>query len=218
MSEHQLSLIYNTQREKMVIPEYGRNVQNMIHFACKMEDRDERNKIAKAIISVMGQLNPHLRDITDYNHKLWAHMFIMSEFKLDVDSPYPIPSAESFTTKPANVPYPSNDIRFGHYGKTVERLIEAACKYEEGEEKQYLVGRIANLMKRSNLQWNSDATKDETIIKDLRNMSKNQLTLSEDFVFESASDLLKKNANKKRTFKGKGKSSSNKGRNFKKRY
>jgi len=216
MSEHQLSLIYNTQRGKMVIPEYGRNVQNMIHFACTKEDREERNKIAKAIISVMGQLNPHLRDITDYNHKLWAHLFIMSDFKLDVDSPYPIPSAETFTTKPAVVPYPSNDIKYGHYGKTVERLIEAAIKYDEGEEKQFLVGRIANLMKRSNLQWNSDSAKDETILKDLKTMSEGKLTLAEDFEFQSVGDLMKKgSSNKKRNFKGKPKG---KGRNYKKRY
>ncbi len=197
----------------MVIPEYGRNVQKMIDFACTVESREERNKIANAIISVMGQLNPHLRDITDFNHKLWAHLFIMSDFHLDVDSPYPKPSPESLAEKPEKVDYPSNNIRFGHYGKTVERLIEAASKYDDGEEKDYLVGRIANLMKRSNLQWNSDSVKDETILKDLKQLSGDKLQVNESFVFESASDLLKKGG-KKRSFKGKGK---NKGRNFKKR-
>ena len=197
----------------MVIPEYGRNVQKMIDFACTVESREERNKIANAIISVMGQLNPHLRDITDFNHKLWAHLFIMSDFHLDVDSPYPKPSPESLAEKPEKVDYPSNNIRFGHYGKTVERLIEAASKYDDGEEKDYLVGRIANLMKRSNLQWNSDSVKDEPILKDLKQLSGDKLQVNESFVFESASDLLKKGG-KKRSFKGKGK---NKGRNFKKR-
>ncbi len=197
----------------MVIPEYGRNVQKMIDFACTVESREERNKIANAIISVMGQLNPHLRDITDFNHKLWAHLFIMSDFHLDVDSPYPKPSPESLAEKPEKVDYPSNNIRFGHYGKTVERLIEAASQYDDGEEKDYLVGRIANLMKRSNLQWNSDSVKDETILKDLKQLSGDKLQVNESFVFESASDLLKKGG-KKRSFKGKGK---NKGRNFKKR-
>ena len=197
----------------MVIPEYGRNVQKMIDFACTVESREERNKIANAIISVMGQLNPHLRDITDFNHKLWAHLFIMSDFHLDVDSPYPKPSPESLAEKPEKVDYPSNNIRFGHYGKTVERLIEAASQYDDGEEKDYLVGRIANLMKRSNLQWNSDSVKDETILKDLKQLSGGKLQVNESFVFESASDLLKKGG-KKRSFKGKGK---NKGRNFKKR-
>ena len=213
MSEPQISLEYNTQRGKMVIPEYGRNVQKMIDFACTVESREERNKIANAIISVMGQLNPHLRDITDFNHKLWAHLFIMSDFHLDVDSPYPTPNPESLAEKPEKVDYPSNNIRFGHYGKTVERLIEAASKYDDGEEKDYLVGRIANLMKRSNLQWNSDSVKDETILKDLKQLSGDKLQVNESFVFESASDLLKKGG-KKRSFKGKGK---NKGRNFKKR-
>ena len=213
MSEPQISLEYNTQRGKMVIPEYGRNVQKMIDFACTVESREERNKIANAIISVMGQLNPHLRDITDFNHKLWAHLFTMSDFHLDVDSPYPKPSPESLAEKPEKVDYPSNNIRFGHYGKTVERLIEAASQYDDGEEKDYLVGRIANLMKRSNLQWNSDSVKDETILKDLKQLSGGKLQVNESFVFESASDLLKKGG-KKRSFKGKGK---NKGRNFKKR-
>ena len=185
----------------------------MIDFACTVESREERNKIANAIISVMGQLNPHLRDITDFNHKLWAHLFIMSDFHLDVDSPYPKPSPESLAEKPEKVDYPSNNIRFGHYGKTVERLIEAASQYDDGEEKDYLVGRIANLMKRSNLQWNSDSVKDETILKDLKQLSGDKLQVNESFVFESASDLLKKGG-KKRSFKGKGK---NKGRNFKKR-
>jgi hypothetical protein len=200
----------------MVIPEYGRNVQKMIDFACTIEDKEERNKVAGAIISVMGQLNPHLRDITDFNHKLWAHLFIMSEFKLEVDSPYPVPSPESFTTKPDTVPYPTNKIRFGHYGKTVELLIEAAIKYEDGEEKFFLVGRIANLMKRSNLQWNSVDAKDETILKDLDKISEGKLKVAEGFVFESFSDLMKKSPNKKRNFKGKGKNHKG-GRNFKKR-
>ena len=186
MSEPQISLEYNTQRGKMVIPEYGRNVQKMIDFACTVESREERNKIANAIISVMGQLNPHLRDITDFNHKLWAHLFIMSDFHLDVDSPYPKPSPESLAEKPEKVDYPSNNIRFGHYGKTVERLIEAASQYDDGEEKDYLVGRIANLMKRSNLQWNSDSVKDETILKDLKQLSGDKLQVNESFVFESA--------------------------------
>ena len=185
----------------------------MIDFACTIESIEERNKIANAIISVMGQLNPHLRDVTDFNHKLWAHLFIMSDFLLDVDSPYPKPSPESLAEKPDRVTYPSNNIRFGHYGKTVERLIEAATGYENVEEKEYLVGRIANLMKRSNLQWNSDSVRDETILKDLNQMSDGKLSVKENFVFESATDLLKKST-KKRPYKGKGK---NKGRNFKKR-
>ena len=114
---------YNTSLPKMIIPEYGRNIQKMIDFAMTVKDREERNRVARAIIDVMGQLNPHLRDVTDFKHKLWDHIFIISDFKLDVDSPYPLPTAETFQTKPDRVLYPSNDIRYKHYGKTVERII-----------------------------------------------------------------------------------------------
>ena len=110
---------YNTSLPHMIIPEYGRNIQKMIDFAVSVEDREERNKVAQAIINVMGQLNPHLRDVTDFKHKLWDHIFIISDFKLDVDSPYPKPTRETFQTKPERVMYPSNDIRYKHYGKTV---------------------------------------------------------------------------------------------------
>lgn len=171
-----LEIDYNTSRPKMIIPEYGRNVQNMINHCITIEDRSERNKCAQAIIKVMGQLNPHLRDIEDYNHKLWAHLFIMSDFILDVDSPYPKPSAEMLTSKPERVPYPHKKIRFGHYGKILEDLIEAAIKYPEGEEKKHLVKRIANLLKTSYLMWNRDTVNDNTIIKHLEDLSGGKLT------------------------------------------
>ena len=127
---------YNTQLPHLQIPEYGRNIQVMIEHCVTIEDRDERNKCAKAIIQIMGQLNPHLRDIADYTHKLWDHLFLISKFKLDVDSPYPRPTPETFTTKPKNVPYPASKIRYKHYGKTIERIIDVAKKYEEGPEKK----------------------------------------------------------------------------------
>lgn len=211
------SLVYNSQRSKMIIPEYGRNVQNMINFACTVEDRDERNKIAKAIISVMGQLAPHLRDIDDFNHKLWAHLFIMSEFKLDVDSPYPKPSPESFMSAPERLNYPTNNVKYGHYGKTVERLIDAAIEYEDGEEKDFLVLRIANLMKRSYAQWNQNSVKDEVILSDLKNLSKGKLELKNPDLLESTQEILKTlggNTNNKRH---QNKKKNNKNRNNKKR-
>ena len=117
---------YNTQLPHLEIPEYGRNIQVMIDHCITIEDRDERNKCARAIIQIMGQLNPHLRDIADFTHKLWDHLFLISKFKLDVDSPYPRPSAETFTTKPLVVPYPASKIKYKHYGKTIERIIDVA--------------------------------------------------------------------------------------------
>jgi hypothetical protein len=166
---------YNTSLPHMIIPEYGRNIQKMIDFAISVEDREERNRVAQAIINVMGQLNPHLRDVTDFKHKLWDHIFIISDFKLDVDSPYPKPTRETFQTKPDRVAYPSNDIRYKHYGKTVERIIAKAKEYPEGEEKNVLVESIANLMKRSYLNWNRDSVNDEVILKQLVELSKGQL-------------------------------------------
>jgi hypothetical protein len=170
---------YNTSLPKMIIPEYGRNIQKMIDFAITVTDREERNKVARAIIDVMGQLNPHLRDVTDFKHKLWDHIFIISDFKLDVDSPYPKPTAETFQTKPDRVLYPSNDIRYKHYGKTVERIIAKAKEYPEGEEKNVLIEQIANLMKRSYLNWNRDSVNDEVILKQLEELSKGQLKLAD---------------------------------------
>jgi hypothetical protein len=166
---------YNTDLPQLIIPEYGRNIQKMLDFAITVADREERNKVARAIIDVMGQLNPHLRDVTDFKHKLWDHLFIISDFKLDVDSPYPKPTRETFQTKPELLKYPHKDIRYKHYGKTVEQIIEKAKEFPEGDEKNELVSQIANLMKRSYLNWNRDSVNDEVIIKQLEELSKGQL-------------------------------------------
>ncbi len=184
---------YNTSLPKMIIPEYGRNIQKMIDFAITVTDREERNKVARAIIDVMGQLNPHLRDVTDFKHKLWDHIFIISDFKLDVDSPYPKPTRETFQTKPDRVLYPSNDIRYKHYGKTVERIIEKAKEYPEGEEKNALVEQIANLMKRSYLTWNRDSVNDEVILKQLQELSKGQLQMADPSALRSTQTFVPRN-------------------------
>jgi hypothetical protein len=185
---------YNTSLPKMIIPEYGRNIQKMIDFAMSVEDREERNRVARAIIDVMGQLNPHLRDVTDFKHKLWDHLFIISEFNLDVDSPYPKPTPETFQTKPDRVSYPSNDIRYKHYGKTVERIINKAKEYPEGDEKNALVEQIANLMKRSYLNWNRDSVNDEVIINQLDELSKGQLK-ADTSILKSTQTFVPRNAN-----------------------
>jgi hypothetical protein len=183
-------LSYNTEREIMVIPEYGRNVQNMIAVAKSIEDKEERNKCAQAIIKVMGQLNPHLRDVEDFNHKLWAHLFVMSNFELDVDSPYPMPSMESFRSKPDLMDYPQRRIKYGHYGRIAEDWIDAASKMEDGEEKSALIKRLANMLKASYLIWNKDAVDNSVIVKNLKEMSNGKLTVSEDMLSET-SELLK---------------------------
>jgi len=186
---------YNTQLPKLEIPEYGRNIQVMIDHCITIEDREERNKCAKAIIQIMGQLNPHLRDIADFTHKLWDHLFLISKFQLDVDSPYPRPNAETFTTKPKNVPYPATKIRYKHYGKTIERIIDVAKTYEEGPEKKELSRLIANHLKKSYVNWNKDSVTDDVIFKQFKEMTNNELHIDENSALTHANELKNKNHN-----------------------
>ena len=154
---------YNTQRPQMLLPEYGRNVQKMITHALEIENREERNLAAKAIIEVMGQLNPHLRDEDDYRHKLWTHLFIMSDFKLDVDSPYDKPDLEILYEKPQHMDYPTGNIKFGHYGKYTESILRQTTKEEDAEVKEYLTNTMANFMKKQFLAYNNDAVENNVI-------------------------------------------------------
>ena len=186
---------YNTQLPHLQIPEYGRNIQVMIEHCVTIEDRDERNRCARAIIQIMGQLNPHLRDIADFTHKLWDHLFVISKFRLDVDSPYPRPNAETFTTKPKTVPYPANKIRYKHYGKTIERIIDVAKTYDEGPEKRELSRLIANHLKKSYVNWNKDSVTDDVIFKQFREMTNNELIIDENSALTHANELKNKNHN-----------------------
>ena len=171
---------YNSSRPDLIIPEYGRNVHNMVAYAMEVEDREERNKVAKAIISVMGQLSPHLRDLEDYNHKLWDHLFIISGFQLDVDAPYPMPEPEKLAERPRKVPYPQSELKYGHYGKNIQNIIDVCKDIEDGEDKEKLKVVIANLMKRHYMAWNQSSVVDHTIKKQLKEMSGGKLELGED--------------------------------------
>lgn len=191
-----LELAYNTEAPKMVIPEYGRNVQKMIDHAITLTDKEERNKCAKAIVQVMKQINQHIKDQEDVNQKLWSHLFIMSNFKLDVDFPYEKTDENKFNSKPDKVSYPKNDIKYGHYGKIMENLIDAAVAYPEGEEKKNLTIHIANLLKTSYLLWNRDTVADVVIIKNLEQLSNGKLTVSGDDLRDTT-DILKQYKKKK---------------------
>jgi hypothetical protein len=180
---------YNTQMDRLIIPEYGRNIQGMIQFCCTIKDREERNLCARAIIQVMGQLNPHLRDVSDFTHKLWDHLFIISQFKLDVDSPYPIPSAETFQEKPKRLEYPKGKIRYKHYGKTIEEIIRKAKELPEGGEKKELTRQIANHLKKSYFNWNKDHITDDVILKNLEELSGGALKLDENAALSSHQEL-----------------------------
>jgi hypothetical protein len=206
----------------MIIPEYGRNIQKMIDFAITLADKEERNKVARAIIDVMGQLNPHLRDVTDFKHKLWDHLFIISDFKLDVDSPYPKPTPETFQTKPELLSYPSNDIRYKHYGKTVENLIAKAKEYPEGDERNELISQIANLMKRSYLNWNRDSVNDEVIINQLTELSKGALKADASILRSTQTFVPRNNGQHQHQHQGGGKKKNghrhkNNNKNFKRK-
>ena len=140
---------YNTQQRVLPLPEYGRSIQNMVDHCLTLEDRAERQRCANTIINIMGNMFPHLRDVPDFKHKLWDHLAIMSDFKLDIDFPYDLPERETFQTKPHPVPYPGNQIKSRHYGKIIEEMIKEAVKMEEGELKSHLKLLIANYIKRS---------------------------------------------------------------------
>lgn len=194
------ALEYNSERPKLIIPEYGRHLQKLIEQAVELEDREERNKAAKYIISVMGSLNPHLRDVPDFQHKLWDQIFIMSDFKLDVDSPYPIPSKEMLEQKPERLGYPQNFPKYRFYGNNITNMIEVANKWEDGELKTALIMVIANHMKKSYLSWNKDTVKDEVIFEHLLELSGGKINLLKtDEELSNSTDLMrvnKKNSNK----------------------
>lgn len=184
---------YNTDRSRLIIPEYGRNVQKMIDYCLSIEDRVIRNEQAQSIIEVMGNLNPHLRDVPDFKHKLWDQMFIMSEFKLDVDSPYPIPSKETFMERPEMIPYPEKSKKYRFYGNNLKLMIEEAIKREDNEEKEALIKVLANHMKKSFLNWNKDVVDDKTIFKHLFELSHEKIDLRDKGIKLSLSgDLLRK--------------------------
>jgi len=175
-------LDYNTQLKRMDLPEYGRNIQRMVDHAVKLEDPEERAKCAQTIISIMGNLFPHLRDVPDFKHKLWDHLAIMSDFKLDIEYPYEIMRKENLYSKPERVPYNSQRIKVKHYGKSVENLIEKAVAMEEGPERTRLIELLANHMKKSILAWNREAVEDEKIFDDLKSLSDGRIVVNADTI------------------------------------
>lgn len=174
----------------MALPEYGRNVQKMVDHIKTIEDRNERNRAARTIIQIMGNLNPHLRDEGDFKHKLWDHLALIAEFDLDIDSPYPMPEPTRFVEKPKQIPYQQGNIKFLHYGKIIELMIDAAVKLEEGEEKEYMTTLIVNQMKKSYVTWNRSQVADEVIINDLNYLSKGKLKITEGVKILEIKELL----------------------------
>ncbi len=171
---------YNTTEKRLALPEYGRHIQNMVDYCITIEDRDERNQCANAIIGIMGNMFPHLRDVNDFKHILWDHLAIMSDFKLDVDYPYEIVKKENLYTRPPRLPYADLRIRYRHYGKILERMILKATEKENSPEKDVLVKTLANQMKKSFIIWNKDTVNDRKILGDLAELSDGLIVLDEE--------------------------------------
>lgn len=173
---------YNSTRPNLILAEYGRNVQNMVDYICTLPTKEERNRYAQVVIDMMGVLNPHLRDVSDFKHKLWDHLHIISDFKIDVDSPYPVPDRDAIHKKPELLDYPQHAIRYKHYGHTIERMIEKALSMAAPENRERMALSIANFMKMAYMTWNKDTVQDEHIIQNLTELSNGQLALPADTV------------------------------------
>ena len=170
---------YNYTRRKLLLPEYGRHIQEMIDSLSAIEDRRERNRQARAVIAVMGNLNPLLRDTADFTHKLWDHLFIMSDFQLDVDSPYPRPTRQELTASPRPLAYSQGRIAHKHYGKYVERMLRALATEHDPQRVAQTVDNIARYMRSKSYEYNQEHPNNEVIVKDIKRMSGGALEIDE---------------------------------------
>jgi len=212
-------LEYNTQRGSMLIAEYGRNVQKMVEITIAIEDREKRNKAAQNIVNVMALLNPQVREVADYKHKLWDHLFIISDFRLDVDSPYPVPEKAAIKARPKPLSYPTSDIRYKYYGKVMEDMIRKIATLEEGPTKVQITQNIANFMKMSYLTWNKDTVDDSTIFNHLKELSTGIMTMDDSIKLNHTAEILAMNKEKlqrENAARNKGRSNLNKNKRRKK--
>jgi hypothetical protein len=168
---------YNTTRPALILKEYGRNMQMLIEHIRSIEDKEKRTESAYVLIELMKLINPAARESQENGQKLWDDLFIMSNFNLDVDSPYPMPEEEFLNKKPERLGYKNSDIRFKHYGRNIQLMIQEAIGIEDPEEKEGAVIHIGRLMKSFQNTWNRDNVEDVTIVKNIETMSKGQLTI-----------------------------------------
>ncbi len=201
---------YNTAREKMAIPEYGRNIQKMVQHVLSLEGRNERTRAAYLIVSVMASMHPHIKESSDYEHRLWDHLYIISDYKLDVDSPFPPPERKEVARKPERLPYSEDHIRYKHYGLHLEKIIHHAVEMEDGDEKDELTRLIANQMKKSYLTWNRNSVSDQMILNQLDELSGGKLKLKDGVQLIATSEVLlanrppkKKKSNQRKDNRGK---------------
>ena len=202
--------LYNSTKEQLRLAEYGRNLQNIVNYIVSIEDREKRNVYAHAIADWMCQISPQTREIGDYKHKIWDHLHVISGYKLDVDSPYPVPTPESFKQTPNRLSYPNDKIRVRHYGKSVEKLLEKVKTIQEQEVRNRYVADMANFMKLAYVNWNKDYVSDEVILADLKMLSKGELQLGEE---TSLNQVQARNNNQQRNNKNKNRNKNNNNNN-----
>lgn len=187
---------YNTEQADLIMPEYGRNVQKMVEYLLTIEDEELLKKQASVVVDVMGNLNPHLRDVPDFKHKLWDHLFIMSDHKLNIESPYPIPTKEDLNKKPNSLSYPKGRLKYRHYGRNILKLINHIDNIESEEIREQFIVSVCNVMKNSYIQWNSKLVDDEVVIKQFHQLSDHKYKLPENVIL---SDIKIKRTNKNYT-------------------
>ena len=184
---------YNTRLNRLILPEYGRNIQKMVENACSIEDKKERDAYIEGIINLMGRMYPYLRDLKDFKHKLWDHLLIMSEFKLEFDSPFPKPETETFSEKPEKIPYKIKNFKYKHFGKNIVEMLNYAAEMEEGPQKILLTALLANHMKKLYLTWSKDQVSDDFIFQKIEELTDVKLKIGKDIILSDSKNLVSKN-------------------------
>lgn len=183
---------YNTRQNRLILPEYGRNIQKMVENACAIENKEEREAYIDGIINLMGKMYPYLRDLKDFKHKLWDHLLIMSEFKLEFDSPFPKPESETFSEKPQKIPYKSKGFKYKYFGKNIVDMLKYASDLEDGDEKILLTALLANHMKKLYLTWSKDQVSDEFIFQKIEELTEGKLAIGKDIILSDSKKLVSK--------------------------
>lgn len=208
---------YNTDRNHLVIPEYGRNVQKMIEYLITIEDKEKRQRNTEVVIELMGMLNPHLRNVEDFRHKLWDHLFLIADFKLEVESPYPIPTRETLQRRPERLPYPKKYPKFRHFGKNLEMVIDKAMREKEGDVREGLTQYIGNYMRLAYTNWHKEAIHDDMITSELSDITNGRLIYTNDHSIPAYTETFRPNKKKNYSFKngknGNGKNNKHKFKN-----
>ena len=187
-----IGLTYNTEKEQIVISEYGRCIQEMVKKLPEIEDREQRTEAAKYIISVMVQMNPQIKESSDYEHKLWDHLYMISGYNLDLDGPFAPPTPIEKQSKPQHIGYQNNDIKYGHYGQYIVKMIEAAAQEENDEVREALAYSLASQMKRNYMEWNKSVVNDQVILDDLKTISGGRLIITDEAKLNATGNIPSK--------------------------